>query len=99
MRFVLSRCRDSDDATLALRLAMTSLVRKTKILERNRRVVMGSRLRQRPAGSCLLHMSLKKKKAKALEGEIERIFLVFLVLVVGVVLLIAVLVAALGSKY
>lgn len=39
-------------------------------------------------------MSLTKKKAKALEGEIDRIFLVFLVLVVSVVLLIAVLVAA-----
>jgi hypothetical protein len=53
---------------------------------------------QRDAGSYLLRMSLKKKKAKALEDEIERIFLVFLVLVVSVVLLIAVLVAALGKK-
>ena len=55
-----------------------------------------SRLCQRHAGSHLLRMSLKKKKAKALEDEIDRIFLVFLVLVVSVVLLIAVLVAALG---
>jgi hypothetical protein len=53
---------------------------------------------QRDAGSYLLRMSLKKKKTKALEDEIERIFLIFLVLVVGVVLLIAVLFAALGRK-
>jgi hypothetical protein len=79
---------------------MTSLVRKTKTLGRNRRRVMGSQgwVRETPPSYFIYIMSLKKKKTKALESEIERIFLVFLVLVVGVVLLIAVLVAALGKK-